>query len=171
MSKWFQVGFFLFFCSHCQVSIAADISEFSGGNKVIVGENAKGESIKILLKTMVFSAQYPKQNDYYPNFGFKGIGYFQPKYSIANFEVWANKNKIGLPVSAYLDLCELHTIDMEVKDEKTFNITIFGGDAADGYQVDLIFKNDILVKRIIRDGEDPDLVDEETDYFTQLRNK
>jgi hypothetical protein len=163
--KIFQIGFLFFFCSFHQISWAADFKDISGGKKFVIGKNGKGKNVSVQIRMMPFSKLYPKQNDSYPNFGFYGVGYFQPKYSVANLKVWAGDDEIGIPLSAYLDLTVLNSINLDVKDNKTFTVTILGGDAADSYCVDLLFKNNRLVKRTVISGEDPDIVLEETNYI------
>lgn len=139
---------------------------FKGVNKLVLGRDANGKEIKITIKIMPFPKDYPTQhNSIDHDDAFYGSGGKEPKYAVANLEVWHEKNKIEIPLSAYQDISEIHTIDLYFDDKKSFTIIIGGGDAAASYQDVLIFK-DRLIKRIIRMGENPDIVIEETNYVT-----
>lgn len=81
---------------------------------------------------------------------------------------WANQNLL-VPASAYLDLAALHSIAIEPANAG-FSLKLEGGDAATSYTARLEFDGDplrdqgVLRRRVVRHGEFPKLVWEETRY-------
>jgi len=140
--------------------------EFVGVDDLILGSNKNGKIIKITIKIMPFSKYYPKQfSGTYSSEFFQGTyGNRQPKYLISNIKVWCGGQEIEIPLSAYLDLVEIHKIYMQ-SNKNNFNIVIEGGDAGNSYEDELIFKNEQLIKRIIRSAEDNSVVNQETNYY------
>jgi hypothetical protein len=140
---------------------------FNGVKNYVLGKDKKGKEVKITVDIMPFPKRYPKQEQQKNtfNFLFYGVGYFRPKYSISNVVIAHGKKTVRTYVSAFVDLTEIHKIDLDVQNENLFTITIGGGDAASSYEAEFDFKNDQLVKRIVRVGEDSSIVLEKTNYY------
>jgi hypothetical protein len=158
-------SFLVIFCLLGQVVWGDYFKTFKDVDKLLLGKDGSGLEIKITLKTSSFPKFYPPQDDKYPNFGFIGVGYFQPKYLITYLEIWRGEQKIGVPMSAYMDLVELHGIDLEVKTKNTFIVKLSGGDGGDGYDALLTVENGIVHKRVVRSTENPEYITQETNYL------
>jgi hypothetical protein len=134
-------------------------------DKLYLGKEGHGRDVKISAKIMTFPKYYPKQTPSFPYYGFYGVGDRQPEYSISNLVIWIGKIKKGVPISAYLDLTELHQINIQVKNKSEFTVLIDGGDAGNSYKAILYFNEDKLIKRQIVAGEEPDILIQETKYY------
>jgi hypothetical protein len=88
-----------------------------------------------------------------------------PKTFISALEVKAGDKPIFIPISAFADLGNPRTVRIEpCKEKNCFVVTIVGGDAATSYSARLEFKNNLLIKRLVRSGEFPKDSWEETIY-------
>ena len=88
-----------------------------------------------------------------------------PKTFISAFQVKAGDKSIFVPISAFADLGNPRTVRIEpCKEKNCFIVVVVGGDAATSYSARLEFKNNFLIKRLVRHGEFPSESWEETIY-------
>jgi hypothetical protein len=88
-----------------------------------------------------------------------------PKTFISALEIKVGGKSIFVPISAFADLGNPRTVRIEpCKEKNCFVVVVVGGDAATSYSVRLEFKNNLLIKRIVRHGEFPKESWEETIY-------
>jgi hypothetical protein len=117
-----------------------------------IGKDSFGRTIKVRMKTMAFPKNYGVLSDR-TNIGFRGAGYFPPKYLISSFKVWADSKEIFVPLTSYMDLTNVSEILIRAKEKGNFELLIKGGDAASSYVAVILVENDEVSQRKLYDGE------------------
>ena len=79
-----------------------------------------------------------------------------PKTLIGAVEVKVNTEQVFVPFSAFADLGNPRTVQIEGrKGDDRFAVIVIGGDAATSYKATLEFRKGFLLERIVRNGEFP----------------
>ena len=94
-----------------------------------------------------------------------GSEYDCPNWQIAQLVLSFEKRSVFIPYSAFSDLGNPTSIQIEKDDGRSlYLIKIKGGDAATSYRATLKFEADLLLERIVYHGEFPDDAWEKTIY-------
>lgn len=88
-----------------------------------------------------------------------------PSYSSESLTVIVGVQQIYIPLSAFIDLGDPRSIQLEPRKKKgRFAITIRGGDAATSYTATLELDKNQVLERVVRHGEFPSQSWEKTTY-------
>lgn len=121
--------------------------------------------VVVIVKTEKYSDHVP-----YKNGGWWGTELLKPRFLITEVEIFVNKDKIFVPLSAYCDLANPQKLSLDTT-EKDFLLSIYGGETATAYKAELRFNKLSFQKRKVFHREFPQEAWEETVYSFNLGDK
>lgn len=150
------------------VSSSADTQTgryFPQGRVELVGTSSDGSGIRVVLvvskpPVVPGSAQAWRW----------GSEFSAPRTSVGLIELYKDKERLFVPISAYIDLGNPKSAYVEPFG-KGFRVVISGGEAATSYTATLVFEGGVIRSRKVVHGEFPDSAWEETVYSFTLRSQ
>ena len=99
--------------------------------------------------------------------GYNGPGEVYPAATlIQRIRFWKSKQQVVVPLSAFSDLGDCHTVHLKAAG-RTCIIQLNGGDASIGWSATITVKSGRVVRREVHDGEFPDRFYEVTQYVVK----
>jgi len=154
MRRLLVIGIMIFAAWNSLV-YAGDKITVSEKGKTIIEAKAKNLKIKATITSSPVKTQ--QYNSYY-----------QLRSCIQNIDIIANGKKLFVPKSAYLDVCNASSVEVDFNNNECV-LKIFGGDAAESYIVHVYFNSKMVTRRSVYGGELPDDEPlEETRYWQRM---
>ena len=146
------------FIASCVLQARVSLAEGTSFKKDEVLRN--GAKVSVLVS----ASEYVAGNFMYSAPLWWGTELSPPRTFIKKLIVWVGENKSWVRFSAYSDLVNINSIDLNIVD-KGFNIAIDGGETASHYKAVIYFDNEgFLLSRKVYSPSFPDEVWEESKY-------